>query len=242
MLAFVALLAIGTRGPRAQASPGNVQEAQTCAGGKVTVAFSWAGTDPSATQQWLDLSIFDNGWQPGSFIGAGPISGRSTSYTWVGLVSKTQHFIRVNQQLPGAGWDASGTFVFTTIDCGASVPATSGGLGASYTLLGFADHTASGGPPSDLTPPGGTMRTCNPLNLYAFVKIENLAGPKDIYPTWYIGSTPIPRGAVTVQSSGVITLAWGFDVNTSGRSAYGIRLNTDQSSPPEVEGSFTAVC
>ena len=239
---LVVFAALALAPPVSRAAAGNVQESQTCVAGKANVTFSWTGNDPAAAQQWLDLTLFDNGWQPDTYIGAGPISGRTASYTWPGLTSKTQHYIRINQQLPSGAWDSSGTFVFTTIDCGVAVPATSGGLGTSYTLLGFSDHTASGGPPADMVAPGGTLRTCNPLNLYAFVRIDNLPAPKDIFVTWYIGQTPIPRGAINVQSAGVLTLTWGFDVNSSGRSTYGVRLNTDQMGPPEVEGSFTAVC
>jgi hypothetical protein len=239
---FLALIATSAAPRSARAAASQVVETQTCVAGKANVTFSWQGNDPASTQQWLDLTIFDNGWQPGSFIGAGPLSGRSTSYLWPGLLSKTQHYIRINQQLANGAWDASGTFVFTTIDCGAATPATSGGLGASYTLLGFSDHTASGGPPPDLVAPGGTLRACNPLNLFAFVKVDNLPAPKDIFVTWYIGPTPIPRGAVTVLSSGALTLTWGFDVNSATRSNYGIRLNTDQMGAPEVEGTFTMQC
>ncbi len=83
-----------------------------------SVTFSWQGSDPSARQVWIDLSIFDNGFAPRSFIGAGPFSGSNTSFTWSGLKPSMTHYVRINQQMANGAWDTSPTWVFTT--CGAT--------------------------------------------------------------------------------------------------------------------------
>jgi hypothetical protein len=232
----------GRPGRSAFAGASQVTESQTCAGGKANVTFSWQGSDPASSQQWLDLTTVDNGWQAGTFIGAGPLGGRETSYTWNGLLSNTLHYIRVNQQLRGGAWDGSGTFPFTTVDCGTSTPATSGGLGASYTLLGFSDHTSSGSVPPDVIAPGGSLQSCNPLNLYAFVRIDNLTSPKDYFVTWFTNAVPLPRGQVTVLTSSSITLSVPHDTDTSPRTTISIRLNSSITAAAELEGSFTLKC
>ena len=62
--------------PPASAAATSVGVSQACLpDGKVGVTFSWAGNDPTASQQWIDLSTSDNGWQPGCRR-----SGRSTFF------------------------------------------------------------------------------------------------------------------------------------------------------------------
>ena len=65
----------------------------------------------------MDLSLFNNGWQAGTFLGAGPFASAANSFTWDGLVPNTVHYARVNQQLAAGNWDPSATFTFTTIAC-----------------------------------------------------------------------------------------------------------------------------
>src|SRR5581483_9452389 len=91
-----------------QASVTTLTHRDTCqSDGKVQTTFAWQGNDSTALQQWVDISTQDNGWQPGTFIGAGPFAGSATSYTWNGLLANTPHLVRVNQQLAGGQWDPS---------------------------------------------------------------------------------------------------------------------------------------
>jgi hypothetical protein len=85
--------------------------------GSVRVKFDWSGNDPSAIQQWLDLSLFDNGWQWGTFLGAGPMPASQQSLSWDGLIPNTTHFVRLNQELTPGTWDPSLTYYWTTLNC-----------------------------------------------------------------------------------------------------------------------------
>jgi hypothetical protein len=78
--------------------------------GSVAVTFAWPPT-PGALQQWVDLSLFDNGFQPGTFLGAPVEIGMETAY-WDGIAPELPHFYRVNVLYPD-GWVtvASGSFV-----------------------------------------------------------------------------------------------------------------------------------
>src|SRR5581483_9308763 len=85
---------------RAHAASSQTVITQSCAGGTVTATFAWQGNDASAREQWLDLSLFDNDWQPHSFMSAGPLSAATSSLSWAALPSKVPFVARVNQLLP----------------------------------------------------------------------------------------------------------------------------------------------
>jgi hypothetical protein len=107
----------------AHAGASELYLSQSClSDGSVRVSFSWAGNSLSASQQWLDLSLFDNGWQFGTFLGAGPLSAQTSQLTWDGLIANRVHYVRVNQQLPNGAWDPSATFYFSTAPCGSTTP------------------------------------------------------------------------------------------------------------------------
>jgi hypothetical protein len=90
--------------------------------GSVRVKFDWGGNDPSARQQWLDLSLYDNGWIWGTFLGSSPMPANQHSLTWDGLISGTTHFVRINQELAPGVWDPSPTYYWTTLRCPQPVP------------------------------------------------------------------------------------------------------------------------
>lgn len=115
ILAVVILFSLGAETTRGAAF--DLRVSQTCSGGRANVTFSWSS---ARGQQWLDLSLADNGFAPGTFVGAGPVSG--SSYTWTGLVSGSRHCVRINQFLGGGAWVTSETWVFTT-QCG-TAPST----------------------------------------------------------------------------------------------------------------------
>jgi hypothetical protein len=83
--------------------------------GKAKATFRWTLV-PGSTAQWLDLSLFDNGFAPGTFISAGPLSGSEDTFTWEGLLTESVHYWRVNSVVGGA-WQPSETAVLTTPRC-----------------------------------------------------------------------------------------------------------------------------
>jgi hypothetical protein len=76
--------------------------------GRANVTFNWAAPAPPATVGYLDLTIFDNGFAPGTFVGMP--TGSAQSLTWSGILANTQHYWRINALL-NTGWGGSaGTF------------------------------------------------------------------------------------------------------------------------------------
>jgi hypothetical protein len=113
VVAFVALLSSGSRHAEAAGATLDLPHA-TCAGGSTaTVTFSWTPTNPGL--QWLDLTLADNGFAPGTFIGVGPLEAGTSSFAWSGLLPGLPHFWRVHT-LTDAGWQASETGAF--VPCG----------------------------------------------------------------------------------------------------------------------------
>jgi len=98
---------------------GTTQECSTEAPGKVKVTFSWAPSLVPGSLQWLDLSLFDDGFAPDSFVGIGPIAGGESTFVWDGLEPAARHYWRVNK-LSFDGWHPSQTGSFTTLSCGTS--------------------------------------------------------------------------------------------------------------------------
>jgi len=127
---FAALLAaVGILGAGAflalpsQAATNQLWTLQTCLpDGSVRVDFSWQGNDPSANQQWLDLSLFNNGWEWGTFLGAGPMPASQKALRWDGLIPNATHYVRLNQMYADGVWDPSPTFVVQTRACQPAPP------------------------------------------------------------------------------------------------------------------------
>lgn len=67
-------------------------------------------------EQWIDISIFDNGFAARTFIGAGPQAPWKSEFTWTWLLGGATHFWRVNALLGGT-WLASRGYSFTTGYC-----------------------------------------------------------------------------------------------------------------------------
>ncbi len=135
LLAVVVLVVSALAGARIKPSVAATSQLffyDSCSGSGSNGTFSWQGNDPSAVQQWLDLTLFDNGWQDGTFISAGPFDGSVTSFTWNGLLPGTTHFVRVNQQFADGTWDPSPTFQITT-GCVGSPPTANDAANLSPT-------------------------------------------------------------------------------------------------------------
>jgi hypothetical protein len=93
--------------------------------GNAKVTFNWTpGT--GGVLQYLDLSILDNGFAPGTFLSAGPLDGNTNSFAWDGLLPSTTHYFRVNT-LSASGWQPSATGYVTTGVCAAPPPQPGGG-------------------------------------------------------------------------------------------------------------------
>src|SRR3954451_21279802 len=91
-----------------------------CFGTTANVIFSWTPV-PGADSEFVDLTLANNGFAPGTFIGFGPLSGNTTTIQWNGLVAGQQHYWRVSAGVPGIGWAFSQTGSFTP--CGPTAPA-----------------------------------------------------------------------------------------------------------------------
>jgi hypothetical protein len=86
--------------------------------------------------QYVDLSIFNDGFAPGTFISAGPFDRGTWGYAWDGLWPGVTHFVRVNT-LTSQGWKPSHTLAFYTPDCNpAAEPAP------AADMLGLRDRIA----------------------------------------------------------------------------------------------------
>jgi hypothetical protein len=87
----------------------------------IRVVFTWVSSGQGP--QWVDLSLFDNGFALGTFLGSGPIDAGQRSLIWDGLLPNTLHFVRVNT-LTASGWFPSQTMTFVTPnDCPFAVTA-----------------------------------------------------------------------------------------------------------------------
>src|SRR3954470_19873920 len=64
---------------------------QGCTGdGYVRINLAWGA--PNEGAQWVDLSLTNNGWAPGTFIGIGPFGAFDGAATWSGLQPGLLHF------------------------------------------------------------------------------------------------------------------------------------------------------
>jgi len=125
LLAIIASVGLYSRvtqaAPPAQASPPGAW-AQYCSQaqpGAVQVVFLWGPSHQG--QQWLDLSVFNNGFAPGTVVGVGPLSPDAWGFVWDGLLPGVTHYVRVNTLTPW-GWYPSATAAFTTGYCGTVPP------------------------------------------------------------------------------------------------------------------------
>jgi hypothetical protein len=77
------------------------QQCDTLFPGTASVTISWA---PSRRgQQWLDISLFNNRFAPGTFVGIGPFPAGTSNFVWSGLRPGLTHFLRINTLSP-YGW------------------------------------------------------------------------------------------------------------------------------------------
>jgi hypothetical protein len=65
--------------------------------------------------QFVDLSLANNGFEEGTYVGSQPLAPATTSLVWDGLLPGLWHYLRVNTLTPD-GWQASTTITFITRD------------------------------------------------------------------------------------------------------------------------------
>ncbi len=105
---------------RPTAAPGSLPAAyhQSClADGTVRVAFGW--TPSYGDAQWLDLSLADNGFAPGTYVGVALFGSSTGTFTWDDLAPGRPHVARVNTHTT-RGWEPSPTSRFVTRTCSTS--------------------------------------------------------------------------------------------------------------------------
>ena len=73
-------------------------------GPTVRAHFQWAGLN--AGLQWVDLSLFDNGFATDTFVSSGALPPYQASFAWDGLYPGALHFVRINTLTP-SGWLAA---------------------------------------------------------------------------------------------------------------------------------------
>jgi hypothetical protein len=101
-----------------------VIENQLCAPDRtVTVFFQW---NPAwGDEQWLDLSLFNNGFVRGTYLARGPLSGSAGGIIWYGILPNRVHYVRVNTR-DVHEWEPSATSVLRTRDCSSTTAARLG--------------------------------------------------------------------------------------------------------------------
>jgi hypothetical protein len=118
-------------------------------------------------------------------------------------------------------------------------PATASG---TFTLVGFADHAAqNNAPPPDVTAVGGTLKSCNPSHLYAFVNFSNLTPPKSFVGTWTLNGAQLNTQTFTQSSASATSF---FEVQNTPQAlvagAYTFQLAVDGA--VAAKGNLTLTC
>jgi len=114
-LAFVTATCASTESLVASQITVSAQGCETASPGSVSATLSWA---PSRRgEQWLDISLFNNRFAPGTFVGIGPFPPETNRFVWSGLRPGLTHFLRINTRSP-FGWEPSESIAFGTPACG----------------------------------------------------------------------------------------------------------------------------
>ncbi len=163
-----------------------------CSGSTATVTFAWTPV-AGATAQYLDLTLFDNGFADGTFVGAGPLAGTANSLAWGGITKGLPHIWRVNALTP-AGWVTSATGAF--VPCGG--PAL---LWGPLTCTSANDATLNFRWAA-LSPPGS-------------MQYLDLGFDPSFAPGSYVGVGPLPSDLGAYEWRGIQANAWTyFRLNT----------------------------
>lgn len=105
--------------------------------GKAKATFNWTPGALNGTVQYLDVSMSDNGFAPGTYVSVGPFAGDAQTFVSDNVTPGAAHWFRVNT-FDGSNWWTSTTGYFTTPLCSApptSAPPTDGGGGCIETCI-----------------------------------------------------------------------------------------------------------
>lgn len=100
---------------------------------------------------WIDLSLFNNNFTPGTFVNSGPYvpqEFRRSDVQWDGILPQRTHYYRLNA-LIGGKWVELGRASFESLNCGDFLSFTCDPITITNTVeMVSADRAASGGPSS----------------------------------------------------------------------------------------------
>lgn len=115
------ILALGTTTPAvAYPAAENIFTSEQCVSvDSVRLAVSWTGYNMG--DQWLDVSLANNGFAPGTFASVGPIPSGQDSVVGEGLNPGAWIYFRVNT-LTAGGWAPSDTFAVFSPECVLATP------------------------------------------------------------------------------------------------------------------------
>jgi hypothetical protein len=115
--------------PSSEARVGNTRNyllSLRCDAGGVTATFvipngTYLAQELGRPEQiWIDLSLFDNGFAPGTFVGFGPHTAEDVNrkiVDWQGLLSGRRHYYRLNALIDGAWRQMAPVAAFDTPNC-----------------------------------------------------------------------------------------------------------------------------
>ncbi|HZP58638.1 MAG TPA: hypothetical protein VFC53_13965 [Dehalococcoidia bacterium] len=219
-LAALALLPLAGLAPRdaadarAAAFPQNFVSGLSCTrapgteGGDVIAGFSipnavdvYARFGRMPDQIWIDLSLFDNGFAPGTFIGAGPFTpaqgDAGRPFNWLHLIPSNMHYYRLNA-LFGSQWVEMGRGQFETPNCGAVASLGCMLDGSGLLVVNFSLPPAS--------PIPGAVPQQQWLDLTLFANPRNPLLDNGFLPGTFIGAGPFPPGGIDIFSwSGIVS-------------------------------------
>ena len=155
-----------------------------CTPNNVGVTFTWIPV-AGAEVQWLDLSLTDNDFAAGTFLGAGPLDPSTDQFSWDGLIPGSQYFWRINALTPN-GWVPSATDAFSTCNAPSPGSAPSDPQGAATLFVDLVEATRAEFPESvDSNSPAfwdnGTLMVFNSTSFGTYRSggdsLEDLADP-----------------------------------------------------------------
>jgi serine/threonine-protein kinase len=114
--------------------------------------------------------------------------------------------------------------------------------GGQYSLAGFSDRTAADNSlPGGAAGSGGTVYSCSPSSLYAFVNFSNVQAPKQFSGLWLRDGVSLGNNEFTqTQASGqsFFQIRSSFTALTPGRYTFQLRVD----GAVVTQGSFTLAC
>ena len=174
-----------------------------------------------AEQVWIDLSLQNNGFVPGTFINAGPFVPRGDLsdqvFAWHGVVNNSQHFYRINA-LAGGTWRELGRGTFETPDCAPVLEMACESTGTAAVTFGT--------PRSSLGPERPAIAQWIDLSIFGNPRNPNL--DNGFVPGTFIGAGPFSPEGVRFTWRGITPALRHY-----------FRVNVFHSGPPQFGDNDT---